>query len=68
MKPPAWLLPLVFAVAAVVTAFVFLRPSPADVTDGHLLNLATHHGAKLATFDTGIPGAELIKQPRLDTF
>lgn len=34
---------------------------PADVTDGHLLNLATHHGAKLATFDTGIPGAELIK-------
>jgi predicted nucleic acid-binding protein len=32
----------------------------ADTTDGHLLSLATRHGAKLATFDTGIPGAELI--------
>jgi uncharacterized protein len=33
---------------------------PAEITDGHLLALAKHHGAKLATFDTGIPGAELI--------
>lgn len=33
---------------------------PADVTDGHLLALAARHGAKLATLDTGIPGAELI--------
>lgn len=32
----------------------------ADTTDGHLLALATRHGAKLATFDTGIPGADLI--------
>ncbi len=31
-----------------------------DTTDGHLLALATRHGAKLATLDTGIPGAELI--------
>jgi uncharacterized protein len=34
---------------------------PADVTDGHLLALATRHGAKLATLDAGIPGAELIR-------
>lgn len=33
----------------------------ADVTDGHLLALAMHHGAKLSTFDTGIPGADLIR-------
>jgi toxin-antitoxin system PIN domain toxin len=33
----------------------------AEVTDGHLLDLARRHGAKLATLDTGIPGAELIK-------
>lgn len=32
----------------------------AEVTDGHLLALAKRHGAKLATLDTGIPGAELI--------
>lgn len=31
-----------------------------DTTDGHLLALANRHGAKLATLDTGIPGAELI--------
>lgn len=29
-------------------------------TDGHLLALAAGHGAKLATFDAGIPGAVLI--------
>ena len=29
-------------------------------TDGHLAALATQHGAKLATLDTGIPGAVLI--------
>ena len=35
---------------------------PRDTTDGHLLSLARRHSAKLLTFDTGIPGAELIKQ------
>ena len=29
----------------------------AQITDGHLLALATHHGAKLVTFDRGIPGS-----------
>ena len=29
-------------------------------TDAHLLKLAAAHGAKLATLDTGIPGAFLI--------
>jgi predicted nucleic acid-binding protein len=29
-------------------------------TDAHLLGLAAAHGAKLATLDTGIPGAFLI--------
>jgi len=32
-----------------------------ETTDGHLLALARHHGAQLATFDTGIPGAALIR-------
>jgi uncharacterized protein len=31
-----------------------------DTTDGHLLALARRHGARLVTFDTGIPGAELV--------
>ncbi len=31
-----------------------------QITDAHLLALAKRHGAKLATLDTGIPGAELI--------
>ena len=34
--------------------------TPAQTTDGHLLALAAKHGAKLATLDTGIPGALLI--------
>ena len=34
--------------------------APAQTTDGHLLEVATTHGAKLATMDTGIPGAALI--------
>ena len=29
-------------------------------TDAHLLDLAAAHGAKLATLDTGIPGAFLV--------
>lgn len=29
-------------------------------TDAHLLELASAHGAKLATLDTGIPGAFLV--------
>lgn len=31
-----------------------------ETTDGHLLALARRHGAKFATFDAGIPGAELM--------
>ena len=34
--------------------------SPSRTTDAHLLELAARHGAKLATLDTGIPGAFLI--------
>ena len=34
--------------------------APNKITDGHLLELARHHGARLATLDTGIPGALLI--------
>jgi predicted nucleic acid-binding protein len=33
---------------------------PKQITDGHLVQLATAHGAVLATLDTGIPGAYLI--------
>lgn len=32
-------------------------------TDAHLLRLAEAHGAKLATLDTGIPGAFLVPVP-----
>lgn len=32
----------------------------AQVTDGHLLQLARSYGAQLATLDTGIPEADLI--------
>jgi len=34
--------------------------SPAQTTDGHLLQLASANGAVLATLDEGIPGAYLI--------
>ena len=34
--------------------------SATRTTDAHLLELAAAHGAKLATLDTGIPGAFLI--------
>lgn len=34
--------------------------SPGQTTDGHLLALAGVHGARLATFDAGIPGAVLM--------
>lgn len=34
--------------------------TPARITDGHLVQLATAHGAVLATLDTRIPGAHLI--------
>jgi len=34
--------------------------SASRTTDAHLLALAAAHGAKLATLDTGIPGAFLI--------
>lgn len=33
---------------------------PADLTDGHLVELGRVHGAKLATLDGKIPGAVLI--------
>ena len=33
---------------------------PGQVTDGHLIQLAAKHGAKLATLDEKIPGAFLI--------
>jgi len=34
--------------------------SAARTTDAYLLQVTTHHGAQLATFDTSIPGAVLI--------
>jgi len=34
--------------------------TPAQTTDGHLLQLAKSHGAVLATLNAGIPGAFLI--------
>jgi hypothetical protein len=34
--------------------------SPAQITDGHLVQLASANGAVLATLDEGIPGAYLI--------
>lgn len=34
--------------------------TPKQVTDGHLVQLARTNGAKLATFDRGIPGAFLM--------
>jgi hypothetical protein len=34
--------------------------SPAQTTDGHLVQLASANGAVLATLDEGIPGAFLI--------
>lgn len=34
--------------------------APRQTTDGHLVNLAIAHGARLATLDEGIPGAYLI--------
>jgi hypothetical protein len=34
--------------------------APAATTDGHLLALAKRHGAMLAAFDAGIPGALLV--------
>ena len=36
-----------------------------DTTDGHLLTLAKYHRSQLTTFDTGIPGAELIRSRSL---
>jgi uncharacterized protein len=36
---------------------------PSRTTDAHLLQLAEAHGARLATLDTGIPGAFLIPTP-----
>jgi predicted nucleic acid-binding protein len=33
---------------------------PSDLTDAHLLELARAHRAKLATLDSGIPGAAMV--------
>lgn len=38
--------------------------SASRTTDAHLLELAARHGAKLATLDTGIPGAFLLPAVR----
>jgi predicted nucleic acid-binding protein len=35
--------------------------SAARTTDAYLVQLAGHHGARLATFDTHVPGATLIR-------
>lgn len=35
--------------------------NPNRLTDGHLLELAKKHGAQLATLDTGIPGAVVLR-------
>lgn len=35
-----------------------------QTTDGHLIQLANHHDARLASLDTGIPDAELIPYER----
>ena len=37
---------------------------PADLTDGHLFELARAHNAQLVTLDSGIPGAVLIPERR----
>jgi predicted nucleic acid-binding protein len=37
----------------------FVR-TPSKLTDGHLLALAKHHEAQLATLDSGIPGSHLL--------
>ena len=37
--------------------------SPSRTTDAHLVDLAQAHGARLATLDTGIPGAFLVPDP-----
>jgi hypothetical protein len=34
---------------------------PAQTTDAYLLQIAKSAGVELATFDTGIPGAKLIR-------
>ena len=53
--------PFVFLVddlgADVLPAYV---SKPGQVTDGHLAALASRYGARLATLDAGIPGAERI--------
>ena len=38
-----------------------VREAPAQLIDGHLLELATAHGAHLATFDKDIPRAVVIR-------
>jgi predicted nucleic acid-binding protein len=43
-----------------ISALPAWAKSPAQTTDGHLLQLASANGAVLATLDEGIPGAYLI--------
>jgi len=35
--------------------------TPQKLTDGHLIELARHHQARLVTLDTGIPGATVLR-------
>lgn len=44
------------------TEFPLWCVSPAQTTDAHLLDLATKHGARLATLDRSIPGAFVIPE------
>lgn len=45
---------------APATVFPSWCHGASQTTDAHLLALAAMHGAKLATLDTGIPGAVLV--------
>lgn len=36
--------------------------TPSQTTDGHLVSLAKRHGVRLATLDSGIPGAFLLPE------
>lgn len=53
--------PLIFLVdGSDISALPAWAKSPAQITDGHLAQLASANGAVLATLDEGIPGAFLI--------
>jgi hypothetical protein len=62
VKPPAWLLWLVVAVAGLVAAFVFLRPAPAGATVGGMPTTLTKPRAKKPVRKTA-PRAVSLKAP-----